>query len=246
MKIQNIVVSIVLVVVVASLFGWRYWYVPNYVMPKQIAATQLPKSNNVKPKENVKTSEPVKTVKKQSLPDNPKTVQKTVKTTEVTATKNQTTKFRNLLKNSTFKSGKDNWQPWQHAKNQPDNLKIISVDNNNDFDSALKIENPNAVLIGMQQVASVKSGSVYRLSGTVRSMLPRDDDKIFGGRISVYLPPQKEKQIVWMGEYNKWWKKELVFTNQVSGIAVIYVHLGYGGVSSTGEFTNIKLEEVSY
>ena len=48
----------------------------------------------------------------------------------------------------------------------------------------------------------------------------------------------------WMSEYNHWWKKDLIFTNQVSGIATVYVHMGYGGVASTGEFTNISLEKL--
>ena len=48
-----------------------------------------------------------------------------------------------------------------------------------------------------------------------------------------------------MSEYNHWWKKDLIFTNQVSGIATLYVHMGYGGVASTGEFTNIRLELIN-
>jgi len=149
-----------------------------------------------------------------------------------------------LLKNSLFKTGKENWYPWQHAKNQPKNITIVDVENNKNFDSALRIENPKAVLIGLQQLASLKSGTVYRLSGAVRSTQCNDNKKIFGGRIALFLPPQKEKEIVWMSEYNKWWGKDLVFTNQVTGVASIFVHMGYGGVSSTGEFANIKLEQL--
>jgi hypothetical protein len=36
----------------------------------------------------------------------------------------------------------------------------------------------------------------------------------------------------------------LVFTNQVTGTAVVYVHLGYGKVATTGEFGAIRLERV--
>jgi len=39
-------------------------------------------------------------------------------------------------------------------------------------------------------------------------------------------------------------KKELIFTNQVSGIAIVYVHMGYGNVASTGEFANISLKRI--
>ena len=40
------------------------------------------------------------------------------------------------------------------------------------------------------------------------------------------------------------WHKELIFTNQVTGIATVYIHMGYGNISSIGEFTNISLEEI--
>ena len=99
-------------------------------------------------------------------------------------------------------------------------------------------------LVGIQQRVHVVSNAVYKLSGIARS-LGNDKSKIFGGRIGFYLPPQKEKQIVWMSEHDKWWKKELVFTNNITGTAIVYVHMGYGNVASTGEFTNIRLEKLS-
>ena len=99
-------------------------------------------------------------------------------------------------------------------------------------------------LVGIRQLVKVKSNAIYRLSGTVRSTATKNNDIIFGGRIGFYLPGQKEKQIVWMSEHNQWWRKELIFTNQIAGMATVYVHMGYGGVASTGEFTNIKLEKI--
>ena len=98
-------------------------------------------------------------------------------------------------------------------------------------------------MVGIQQIVRMNSNAVYRLSGIARS-LGNDKLKNFSRRIAIWLPPQKEKQIVWMSEYNHWWKKELIFTNQVSGIATVYIHMGYGGVASTGEFTNISLERL--
>jgi len=252
MKTKNIVVSVVLIIVVASIFGYRYWFVPNFIMPKRVPVALAQKTEDggrrtedrrrktedggqktedggrktksvVKVEPVIKKSEPVKEIKK---------------------SKAQIQSYKNLLKNSLFKNGKENWQPWQHAKNLHKNITIVDVENNKNFDSALRIENPKAVLIGLQQLASLKSGTVYRLSGIARSTQNDDNKKIFGGRIAIFLPPQKEKEIVWMSEYNKWWKKELIFTNQVTGVASIFVHMGYGGVSSTGEFANIKLESL--
>jgi hypothetical protein len=47
-----------------------------------------------------------------------------------------------------------------------------------------------------------------------------------------------------MSEYNQWWPKELVFTNQITGTATIYAHLGFGGYATTGEFSNVMLEKL--
>ncbi len=107
----------------------------------------------------------------------------------------------------------------------------------------LKIQNPYKKLIGVQQRVNVVSGAVYRLSGVARFVATTQANMIFVGRISFYLPSQKEQQLVWMSEYNQWSQKELVFTNKVVGTATILVHLGYGGVGTTGEFTNVRLEK---
>ena len=53
-----------------------------------------------------------------------------------------------------------------------------------------------------------------------------------------------EQQLVWMTQNSNWWFREVVFTNRVSGNATIYVHMGYGNVHGTGEFTDIRLERL--
>jgi len=152
-------------------------------------------------------------------------------------------KDKNLLKNSNFADELKNWNFWQAAKTLSNYVKIINVTGKK-FKNAVRIENPMKKLVGIQQLVKVKSNAVYRLSGIVRSTATNNNDIIFGGRIGFYLPGQKEKQIVWMSEHNQWWKKELIFTNQVTGLATVYIHMGYGNVSSTGEFTNIRLEKI--
>ena len=149
----------------------------------------------------------------------------------------------NMLVDGQFKEKLKNWQLWHSAKTFSNSVKFINVIGKN-FKTALRIENPMKKLVGVQQLVKVKSNTIYRLSGIVRSTAANNNDIIFGGRIGFYLPPQNEKQIVWMSEYNQWWAKELIFTNQVTGMATVYVHMGYGGVSSTGEGTDIRLEIV--
>ena len=140
-----------------------------------------------------------------------------------------------ILKNGRFLDGMDDWHYWQYGGA---NTNKITVKNN-----VLKIENPFKKLIGIQQSVNVVSGTVYKLSGVARSVATTQSDIIFGGRIAFFLPPQKEQQLVWTSEYNQWSQKELVFTNEVTGTAAILVHLGYGNVGTTGEFTNIRLEQ---
>jgi len=150
-----------------------------------------------------------------------------------------------ILKNGSFRNGLDNWSFWGNAGNYSNKVSVLISDGKNGKYNYLRIENPGKNLIGVQQLAKVSSGSVYRLTGSARSVITNDSATIFGGRIGFYLPPQKEKQLVWTSEFNNWWKKELVFTNTVNGPATIYVHMGYGNVSSTGEFTGIKLEKLN-
>lgn len=144
----------------------------------------------------------------------------------------------NLLKNSSFANKGSRWHYWREGKTFT-NAVLFPADKKTSF---LRIENPYKTLLGVQQLVPVVSGLVYRLSGRARSMNPENRNVIFGGRIGFWLPPQKNREIVWMTEYNRWLYKELVFTNHVTGKATVYVHMGYGGVASTGEFTDVKLE----
>jgi len=210
------------ILMVAALFGWRYYYLPNVVMAKRTPVDQKTKIDSASEE---KTGE-VKSAPVVNIRTEPKVVEKL-----------------NLLKNGSFNEKFKNWQLWHSAKTLSNTVKIINVTGKK-FRNAVRIENPMKKLVGIQQRVRVISNAVYKLSGIARS-LGNDKSIIFGGRIGFYLPPQKEKQIVWMSEYNNWWKKELVFTNQVTGIATVYVHMGYGGVASTGEFTNIRLELIN-
>jgi hypothetical protein len=98
---------------------------------------------------------------------------------------------------------------------------------------------------GVKQHVPLVSGAVYRLCASARSVTTTSAEALFGGRVALFLPPQPEQQLVWMNDYAAWWPKELVFTNQVTGMAVVYVHLGYGKATTTGEFSAIRLERVA-
>lgn len=148
----------------------------------------------------------------------------------------------NLLANSSFTRGLAGWSPW--GVERTNQLYVVRAAPDSGSPFALRIENPRAELIGLKQHVPLVSGEVYRLRAAARSLATNDATRIFGGRVAVYLPPQPEQQLIWMSEYNRWWQKELVFTNQVTGTAVVYVHLGYGNVATTGEFTGIRLERV--
>jgi hypothetical protein len=99
-------------------------------------------------------------------------------------------------------------------------------------------------MVGVQQPVSLVSGAIYRLSAKVRSTATIDSSVIFGGRVALYLPPQPEQAIVWVTENTNWWSRPLAITNTVTGVGALYVHMGYGGVASTGEFADVTLEKV--
>ena len=149
-----------------------------------------------------------------------------------------------LIRNGCFENGMQAWDPWLHATTYSNALSVVPATGLRGISTALRIENPDAMYLGAQQRVRVSSGTVYRLSATVRSLATADSAVLFGGRVAFFLPPQHEQQIVWMSEYNRWLDKALVITNTVSGTATIYAHMGYGATHSTGEFTNIKLERL--
>ena len=219
------IIGIAVVLVIGGTFAYRYYYVPNQL--KKNFTSKLVLNKKVQPIKQI--NKPKKSVTGKNKSD-------------VSVERGYVSK-NNLLKNCKFDKTIDGWHLWREAKKNPQNIKITDIKDNNNFSSAVRIENPNKKLLGVSQVVQLTSGKIYRLSGTVRS-LGNDSSKIFGGRIAIYLPPQKENAIVWMSEYDKWWEKDLIFTNKVTGPATVYVHMGYGGVASTGEFANIRLEIV--
>ena len=149
----------------------------------------------------------------------------------------------NLLNNSTFAEGLAGWTVWPPGTGLSKAVNVVSAAGGGNGARALRIENGLGAMIGVQQVARVVSGGVYRLSARVRSVATNDSNVMFGGRVACYMAGQKERELVWMSEYNYWWPKELVFTNEAfEGAAVVYAHMGYGKFSSTGEFTDIRLE----
>ncbi len=151
-------------------------------------------------------------------------------------TKSKVVEKKNLLKDGRFEDKLKYWNYWQAASKHTNLIEEIH--------KGIRIFNPNAQLVGLKQNVQVVSGQVYRLKGSVRSAATDNPKIIFGGRVGFYIPGQKEKQIVWMSEFNQWWPKQLIFTNQVTGTATVYFHMGYGNVASTGEFSNIRLEKV--
>jgi len=150
----------------------------------------------------------------------------------------------NLVVNGGFSKGMTGWSFWGAAGNLTNQFSVVRAVDNAESAYALRVENPYAELLGVKQHVALVSGEVYRLSAAARSVATNASEVLFGGRVAVFLPPQAERELVWMSEYNRWWQKELVFTNEVTGAAVVYVHLGYGKVATTGEFSSIRLERI--
>ena len=150
----------------------------------------------------------------------------------------------NILKNGVFSYGKKYWNPWQNAKTYSNLVKTVVYEGKNGNYKVLRIENPHAKLIGLNQAIKVKKDRIYKLSAAARSTITNNSGIIFGGRVGVRLPNQRERALIWMSEFNDWWKREIIITNQFSGTAVVYIDMGYGGVASTGEFADVRMEEI--
>jgi hypothetical protein len=150
-----------------------------------------------------------------------------------------------LLANGNFAQGLSHWSWWGAAEQHSNQLRVTLDVAGGATAGVLRIENPHALMQGVKQHVPLVSGAVYRLCASARSVTTTSAEALFGGRVALFLPPQPEQQLVWMNDYAAWWPKELVFTNQVTGMAVVYVHLGYGKATTTGEFSAIRLERVA-
>jgi hypothetical protein len=146
----------------------------------------------------------------------------------------------NLVRNPQFLTGLQAWLPW-HA---PQATNTTTVLPDAAHGGAVRIANPDAAMPGIQQLIPLRTGSVYRLSAMARA-LGNNPAAIFGGRVALWLPPQPEVQLVWLTENTAWTARTTIFTNTVTGAACVYLHMGYGNVASTGEFTAVQLEEIA-
>ena len=108
--------------------------------------------------------------------------------------------------------------------------------------SFVRIDNQNGKLFGLIQGVKVRTGSVYRVSAECR--IPEENTSLNGGRVLVYIPGSREYQLTFITESHNWIKKELIFTNRVTGIASFVTHTGYGNYKGKTDFKNVKLEEV--
>jgi len=150
-----------------------------------------------------------------------------------------TTQRPNLIRNHSFKNGMEHWALWGI---ECDTANTVTV-----ADAAVRIANPSGELRGVKQhvAAVLVSGSVYRLSAAARLVGAPDTEKILGGRVAVHLPPQPEYDITWLSQRAHWYQQECVFTNMVTGNPIVLVHMGYGRVAATAEFSDVVLEQLA-
>ncbi len=151
----------------------------------------------------------------------------------------------NLIKNGNFVDEKKCWSPWQYANTYSNLVKVVTYEGKNGKYKVLRIENPYAKLIGLNQAVKVEAGKIYKLSAAARSTVTNSSAIIFGARVGIRLPHQRERQVIWMTEFNDWWKKKRIITNEFTGTAVVYIDMGYGSAISTGEFADVRLEMVN-
>lgn len=253
-KRLTLVMMAVLFVLVAVLLTWRYAIQPRL----QRRAERRQKQETVVRKEGARRMEqiggrvvtqgaahtPVRAVE-QRAEEVPTVAGETVQRARVEVAGARVAQAVNLLRNSNFGEGLQGWWPWPPGTALTNHVRVVGAEGAQGASYALRIEGSGGELIGMQQVVRLETGRVYRLRAQVRSVLTNDSTIMFGGRVACYMAGRPEVQLVWMSEYQHWWPKEVVFTNtDFDGVAVVYAHMGYGKFASTGEFTDIRLEEL--
>ncbi len=150
----------------------------------------------------------------------------------------------NVVADSTFPVGMKGWGLWQTAYTRTADVAVVPCTGVSNCPGAVRMVSVDGQLIGIQQNVQVVSGVTYRLSGQARSMMSSGPSGAFGARIALHMPSGREFEVVWQHETAAWLRKEYVFQSIMGGEARIFVHLGYGHTATTGEFTNVRLEEV--
>lgn len=141
--------------------------------------------------------------------------------------------------NPNFVKDHDKWEYWRLSKENGERLISALNDGTNDF---VRIENQSGKLLGLIQGVKVLTGSVYRISAECR--VPEENTSQNGGRVFLNIPESRERQITFLGNSHEWVRKELVFTNRVTGIASFVIHTGYGNFKGKTDFKNVRLEEI--
>jgi hypothetical protein len=139
----------------------------------------------------------------------------------------------NLIMNGDFKDGLNHWEVWKSYKDS-----IITIITNYNY-NAIRITNPQKRYVGFKQDIVISSGKVYRLSANIRPYI--NTNIYFGARISLGVGDNKY-YLLWLNN-NNWLRKELVFTNAISGKASLFFYLGYYNNNASADFSDIRLEE---
>lgn len=140
--------------------------------------------------------------------------------------------------NGDFNDGTKGWDFWHVSGTEASNLIERA---SGDYGSCVVVNGqPGGRLMGMSQAVSVVSGSVYRMSASVKSQDVKEKG-FFGARVAFYAPGQKEHQLLWTYATKDWERKDLVFTNNYSGKATFFFHTGYTTNACTAMFKDLSL-----
>ncbi|MBO7543889.1 carbohydrate binding domain-containing protein [bacterium] len=126
----------------------------------------------------------------------------------------------NAVMNGSFKDGLANWRYWRLDEEK--GKKFVKTGA-----YGLSLEGQPNTLMGVAQTVKVTPGTVYRLSAKVRSTETSEGKSYLGARLALNAPDQKEQQVVWLYNNKNWEEKEVVFTNDYSGLATLFFHTGY-------------------
>ena len=149
-----------------------------------------------------------------------------------------------ISRNPSFKNNIDGWDYWRINKFVDSNT-VTFAEYSNNF-SCVNIQSKPGKLIGLFQNITLKYGSVYRISGRARAMGGKDT--MFGAQVVLgNLESKKEKWLTFLHKSDDWQYKDLIFTNDYSGLSYLILRTGYiPDFDGKALFTDVKIEELLF
>ncbi len=147
-----------------------------------------------------------------------------------------------IVRDGSFARG---WQCWEAQDARMTQAIAMVAADAPGAGTALRLKHLRGPMLHVRQLVRLDAGNVYRLSAVAKMVAPAYPE-VLGARLAVFTPDRREVGVAW--DYvrpNEWERQHVVFTNAVSGGAVVYVELSSRSGARTALVTEVRLERVA-